>query len=241
MRVPVAAGLKMTLMVQLAPAATLAPQLLVSAKSLAFRPETAILLTVKVALPELVKVVSWAVLVVPRDWVPKARLLGEKVAVDFAPVPVSVTLCGLTEELYKRVTEAVRVPVAVGWKITLIVQLAPAATLDPQLFVCAKSLGFIPASAMLERLKSALPALVRVMVWGALMAPMGWLSIVMLVVERLGAGAAPEAGLAMALLPPPQDVDNRAIAIQAVARITAAPRLSLIAPLCMTRTSVAFT
>jgi hypothetical protein len=223
----------MTLMVQLAPAATVAPQLLVSAKSLAFRPETAMLLAVKAALPELVKVISWAVLVVPRDWVPKAKLVGERVAVDFAPVPVSVTLCGLTEETYKRLTEAVRVPVAVGWKVTLIVQLAPAATLDPQLFVCAKSLGFVPASAMLEMFKSALPALVRVMVWGALKAPMGWLSIVMLVVERLGAGAAPEAGLAMALPPPPQDMANMATAMQTVASITAVPRSSSSSPVFM--------
>jgi hypothetical protein len=231
----------MTLMVQLAPAATLAPQLLVSAKSLAFRPETAMLLAVKAALPELVKVISLAVLVVPRDWVPKANLVGEKVAVDFAPVPVSVTLCGLTEESYKRVTEAVRDPIAVGWKITLIAQLAPAATMDPQLLVCAKSLGFVPASAMLEMLKSALPALVRVMVWGGLKAPMGWLSIVMLVVERLGAGAASEAGLAMALPPPPQDVANMATAMQTVARTTPIPRSSSSFPVSIARCSSGLT
>lgn len=115
----------------------------------------------------------------------------------------------------------------------MIVQLAPAATLDPQLFVCAKSLGFVPASAMLEMFKSALPALVRVMVWGALKAPMGWLSIVMLVVERLGAGAAPEAGLAMALPPPPQDMANMATAMQTVASITAVPRSSSSSPVFM--------
>jgi hypothetical protein len=57
-RFPVAAGLKLTLIVQLAPAATLDPQLLVWAKSLALAPEIAMLLTLKAALPELVKVID---------------------------------------------------------------------------------------------------------------------------------------------------------------------------------------
>ena len=56
-RVPAAAGLKVTLIVQLAPAATLDPQLLVSAKSLALVPETAMLVTLRAALPELVRVI----------------------------------------------------------------------------------------------------------------------------------------------------------------------------------------
>ena len=61
-------------------------------------------------------------------------------------------------------TAALRVPLAAGVNVTLIVQLAPAATLDPQLLVCAKSLGFVPVSARLEMLKAALPVLFSVMV-----------------------------------------------------------------------------
>jgi len=49
-RTPVAAGLKATLMVQLPPAATVLPQLLVWAKSLALAPESARLVTLKAAL-----------------------------------------------------------------------------------------------------------------------------------------------------------------------------------------------
>jgi hypothetical protein len=60
-------------------------------------------------------------------------------------------------------TAAVRVPAAAGLKLTLIVQLAPAATLDPQLLVWAKSLAFAPETATLVTLKSALPVLARVM------------------------------------------------------------------------------
>ena len=46
-------------------------------------------------------------------------------------------------------TEAERAPVAVGLKVTLIVQLKPAPTLVPQVFVWAKSPGFVPVMLML--------------------------------------------------------------------------------------------
>jgi hypothetical protein len=62
------------------------------------------------------------------------------------------------------VTAAVRDPLTAGVKVTLIVQLAPAATLEPQLLVWAKSLGFVPVNAMLDMVNAALPELVSVMV-----------------------------------------------------------------------------
>ena len=55
-RLPAAEGVKVMLMVQLAPAATDMPQLLVWPKSLALVPKTAMRLTFKTALPELVRV-----------------------------------------------------------------------------------------------------------------------------------------------------------------------------------------
>ena len=57
---------------------------------------------------------------------------------------------------------AVRAPGAAGLKVTLMLHLAPAATLDPQVLVWVKSLAFEPESAMLVTLKAALPELVRV-------------------------------------------------------------------------------
>ena len=51
------------------------------------------------------------------------------------PVPVSDTLCGLPEALSVMVTEALRLPLAVGSNVTLIVQFAPAATLAPHVLV----------------------------------------------------------------------------------------------------------
>ena len=46
-------------------------------------------------------------------------------------------------------TEAVRLPVAVGLNVTLIVQLADAARLAPHVCVWAKSPAFVPVRLML--------------------------------------------------------------------------------------------
>jgi len=56
------------------------------------------------------------------------------------------------------VTTPVLVPVAVGLKVTLMVQLALAATLEPQVLVWEKS----PLTVMLVMLRVALPVLLRV-------------------------------------------------------------------------------
>ena len=56
------------------------------------------------------------------------------------------------------VTVPVRVPAAVGLKVTLMAQLPPAATELPQLSVSAKS----PLTAMLVMARLTVPALVRV-------------------------------------------------------------------------------
>jgi len=50
-------------------------------------------------------------------------------------VPVSPTDCGLLVALSVIVKVPVRAPAAAGVKVTLIVQLAPALTLLPQVFV----------------------------------------------------------------------------------------------------------
>ena len=63
--------------------------------------------------------------------------------------------------LSEMLTEAVRVPPVVGVKITLMVQLPPAARDVPHVLLCAKSLGFVPAIAMLVILKVALPLLLK--------------------------------------------------------------------------------
>jgi hypothetical protein len=133
-RLPLAEGVKMTLIEQLPPAATELPQLLVWAKSLAFEPESARLVTLKVALPELVNVIVCAELAVLTDWFPKARLVGETVAPGAVPVPQRATVWEAPLPLSLIVNEAVRVPAAEGLKVTWIKHIARAASDPPQLF-----------------------------------------------------------------------------------------------------------
>lgn len=75
-----------------------------------------------------------------------------------SPVPVSVTVCGLPTALSVMVTAPVLAPPAVGLKVTLRVQLALAATLEPQLLVWEES----PPAVMLAMLRVPLPVLLRV-------------------------------------------------------------------------------
>jgi hypothetical protein len=86
--------------------------------------------------PLLVSVTGCAALVVPTVWPAKVKLVGARVT---PVVPVSGTVCVLPPPSSLMDTEAVLVPTAVGVNVTLIVQLPPAATVVPQVFVCAKS------------------------------------------------------------------------------------------------------
>ena len=91
--------------------------------------------------------------------------MGERLTAAAVPVPERLTVCGLPLALSVTVNAAVQRPLAEGLKVTLIVQLAPAATELPQLLVWAKSLALAPERReRLVMLKAALPELVRVIV-----------------------------------------------------------------------------
>src|SRR5947208_1589124 len=100
-RAPEAVGVKVTSMVQFAPAANVAglvgqafaPEL-VAAKS----PETPNELMVKAAVPVFVSVTVIGVLAVDSNWLPKPRLVGANPAPGAVPLPVSATVCGLPPE-----------------------------------------------------------------------------------------------------------------------------------------------
>ncbi len=95
------------------------------------------LLMLSVAVPLLVSVTACAALVVPTCWLLKVSVLLDNVTAGAIPVPLRLTLCGLFGALSVIDTVPVRVPVAVGVKVTLMVQLAPATTEAPQVFVWA--------------------------------------------------------------------------------------------------------
>src|SRR5207247_922386 len=169
-RAPEAVGVKVTLMVQFAPAAkvaglvgqALAP-VLVAAKS----PEGANELIVKAAAPVFVSVtVRSEERRVGREC-RKCRLVGanrKKGAVTF---PLSVMICGLPPALSVSDSVPVRAPEAVGVKVTLMVQFAPAAKVDglvgqalAPVLVAAKS----PEGANELIVKAAAPVFVSVTV-----------------------------------------------------------------------------
>jgi hypothetical protein len=93
-------------------------------------PVIAIPLIVKVVVPIFVSVTVFAALVIRMAIVPKLRLVGERFAV--VPIPFSVTVCGLPAALSVTLRAVVRVPLALGLNVTLMLQLAPAAKELPQ-------------------------------------------------------------------------------------------------------------
>src|SRR5439155_5732530 len=87
------------------------------------------------------------------------------------PTPDRATLCGLPGALSVMVKAPERLPPPVGVKVTLMVQLAPAARLEPQVLVSAKSAASAPETAMLEIARLALPVLVSLTLWAELAVP----------------------------------------------------------------------
>ena len=153
-RLPLAVGVKVTLIVQPEPAATLVPQLLVCAKS----PLATMLVKAMAAVPVLLRVIGCEAEVELTSWPGNVKLAGERLAAGAVPVPLRVIVWGLLGELSVIVIDPVRLPPPVGVKVTLIVQPEPAATLDPQVLVCAKS----PLATMLVKVIGAVPVLLRV-------------------------------------------------------------------------------
>jgi len=166
-RVPVADGVNVTLIVHLAAGDRFPPQLLVSAKS----PVTATLLIVRVADPVLVSVAGCAPLVLPTFVLVKVREAGATLAEFVTPVPDRAAVWGLPVALSLTVKVAVLLPTAAGVNVTLIVQLAPAARLEPQVWVCAKSPLSVPLIAMLLMLTEEAVPLLKVSACAALLMP----------------------------------------------------------------------
>ena len=82
-----------------------------------------------------------------------------------------MTFWGLPPPLSVKLTEADRAPVALGENVSMIEQLAPGPTVDPQVLVWAKSPELVPVIKMLVILKFTLPILVRSIVIGRLVVP----------------------------------------------------------------------
>jgi hypothetical protein len=90
------------------------------------------------------------------------RLVGETEALE--PVPVKVTVCGLSLALSVMVTVPLAEPAAVGVKVTLIVQAVPSAMPVPQVGDDAEKLLAPAVTWMLVKVSEAVPESVTVTV-----------------------------------------------------------------------------
>lgn len=122
--------------------------------------------------------------ITPVDCVPCPTTDHESFGAPTVPVPVSDTVW--VPALSMIVTAPVRVPVAVGEKVTDTVQKFDAVRLAAQSFESAKS----PDARILVKLSVALPELVIVKVCATLVVPMFWLAKVNAVFDSVTFGAA---------------------------------------------------
>src|ERR1019366_10059411 len=97
----------------------------------------------------------------------------EMLAAGASPTPLMLTTCGLSEALSAIFSWALRVPRAEGVNFTPIAQVPLGATAEPVQVsaVLAKSAAFAPASVTVEMFRFAVPLLVMVSVWTALVVP----------------------------------------------------------------------
>ena len=144
-RAPAAVGVNVMEMMQLDPAPSEVPQLLEAiAKSLGMAPPRATLEMERDEPPVLGNVMFMGALVVVRFWAAKVRLAVDRVSVGGArPVPLTAIVWVPFEALLAICSVALRAPVAVGVKVTLITQLEPGATEEAHPDA-AKSPGFAP-------------------------------------------------------------------------------------------------
>jgi hypothetical protein len=171
LRLPAEAGVNVTVMVQLAPAATELPQLLVWLKLLALAPVMVMPVIVRAAVPGFDSVVDSVPAEVPTSVLANVSVLEVRVALGAVPVPVSAAVCGEPDALSTTEIAALRLPVAAGVKVTVIMHALSSGRLAGQLLVCEKLLALVPVIEMLVIARAAFPGLARVIVMVAEDAP----------------------------------------------------------------------
>lgn len=135
LELPLLCGVNVMLIVQPAPPASEAGQLLVSAKGWF----VTMPLMLRLAPPVFVRTTVCTVLVVPTTWPGNVKLDADsETAAGVSPVPLKETDCGLPLALSLMVTPPVELPLVCGVKVTLIEQLVPPGSEAGQLLVSAK-------------------------------------------------------------------------------------------------------
>jgi hypothetical protein len=115
-------------------------------------PVSTMLETVSAVLELLDTVTTCGLLVVPCCWLPKVRVVGDSdmVPEPLTPVPLSATAAGIPAPLPLMVRVPVRWPVAVGLKVTLMMQVAFGANEVRQAFVLIWKSPVIVAPVMVR-------------------------------------------------------------------------------------------
>src|SRR5262245_22846854 len=170
-RAPSAVGLNNAPIVQVVPGGIEPHRLLVTMKSPALPPLNTALVIARVAFPPLLTVTLSTKLVEPSGWLPKFNCDGATNAVGdvFAPTPVRFTTCGELVALPNTTNCAVRLPNAVGVKVTISPQELPGGTRPPHpLPVTAKSAALVPMICTLVTLNEESPIDSTLTVNGAL-------------------------------------------------------------------------
>jgi hypothetical protein len=178
---PAAVGENVTPIVQLVPAATLAPHVLLATANPALAAMPA---KFNATVCLFVKVTVLAVLVPPTATVPKLKLLVESVT-GALPVPVRLTVCGLVIALSANVRTPEAGPRAAGMNVTPTWQLAPAATLAPHVLLATAN-G--PLTVILVTLRATFRRFVTVTVLAGLVLPTANVPKLKLVDDRLTGG-----------------------------------------------------
>lgn len=88
-----------------------------------------------VSLPVLVSVRDWGEPLVFTVWLSNVRLVADRPRAGAVPVPDNATVCGLPGASSVTAIDADLAPVEVGVKITVTVQLAFTARVDPQVWL----------------------------------------------------------------------------------------------------------
>jgi hypothetical protein len=88
------------------------------------------------AVPVLLRVTDCGALELFTSVLGKVSVVGESVTAGIVAVPFSVAICVAGDALSVTVMLAVGVPDAIGVKTTVMVQLAPTASDDPQVLLC---------------------------------------------------------------------------------------------------------
>jgi hypothetical protein len=170
--------LNVTPIVQVAPAASGAEQLLLAIENATvFAPVSCQPMADSVVVPVLCTVIVCAALVVPPAWLPNDRLVGLTDIDDPAatPVPDRPTSAGLPDALLAMLTEAVFAPDPGGLNFTPIVQVAPAATAAEQpLLPIEKAAVLAPVSVTPLTVSDVVPVFLTVIVCAVLVVPPAW-------------------------------------------------------------------